>query len=116
MSSVSPYTEHHASHRPQTYLRFRSELVPPRNCSRSRETKTFCDSRRPLRESGSPAKVLEPGVAPQSILYRVHPHEAERAIIHSFVQPGERLIVLAQAGVYDRDVERAPICSSRAIE
>jgi hypothetical protein len=67
-------------------------------------------------KSDSPTDLLKTGVTPQTIQNRVHPYEPERAIIHRFVHPGERLIVLAETGVYDRDIERAPIYSSRAFE
>ncbi len=46
----------------------------------------------------------------------MHPLEPKRSIIHRFVHPDEGLVVLAEAGVHDRDIERVPIYSPRAIE
>jgi hypothetical protein len=69
-----------------------------------------------LLKSGAASNLLEAGIAAQAIYRCVHPFESKRSIIHRFVQPDERLTVLAEAGVYERDVERYSICSSRAIE
>jgi hypothetical protein len=66
----------------------------------------------PLGKPNASTKPLETGVAPQTIYKRVHPHEPKRSIIHRLFEPDERLIVLAKAGVYNRDVERAAIYSS----
>ena len=56
--------------------------------------------------------LFEAGIASQAGNYRVHPLKRQRSIVHRFVEPGERLIVLAKAGVYDRDVEGVPMYSS----
>ena len=69
-----------------------------------------------LRKPNAPTKFLEARVALQIIHYCVHPFEPERSIIHRFVQPGERLIVVGKTDIDEGDVERAPICSPRPIE
>lgn len=65
-----------------------------------------------LWKSGTLANLLETGVASEAGDYRVHPLKRQRSIIDRLVQPRECLIVLAKAGVYDRDVEGVPMYSS----
>src|SRR5207249_8956537 len=66
-----------------------------------------------LRKPNAPTKFLEARVALQIIHYCVHPFEPERSIIHRFVQPGERLIVVGKTDIDEGDVERAPIVRRR---
>jgi len=68
-----------------------------------------------LWKASAPLKPLEARIASQAVHYCGRPFVPHRSIIQRLVQPGERPIVLAKAGVYDHDVERISMYSSRAI-